>query len=175
MIHVPLIDDDVIYKPAYTIGQAARFAQMHSVTVRRWLLGYRYENHEMQPVFGAVNLGGNDPELMLSFIQLCELVVANRFRQGDAATEILGQRKTEMPLRLIRDAHKYAREKMGVDYPFANLRLQSQGGHILHEFEESTGSRGDLALDAGGNWVLPGIVSEELEHFKYQQDGSVAE
>lgn len=179
VIQFPLINDDVIYEPAYTIAQAARLARMPSVTVRRWILGYEYADRRMKPVFGVQQSAQEDGELepMLSFIQLSELVVANRFRQGEAAQDIPGQKRVPMPLKRIRAAHDYARTAMGVDYPFAYLKLQDQGGHILHEFEAQAtgGPKGHLALDAGGNWVLPELVVTELHHFKYQEDGMAAE
>ncbi len=132
----------------------------------------------MRPVFGRrISEQDDQPELLISFIQLAELVVANRFRQGDAAAAVEGQRKTPMALKRIRAAHDYARNVMGVDFPFASLKLQDQGGHVLHSFEQEAkgGPKGHLALDAHGQWALPQVVARELKHFRYQMDGMAAE
>lgn len=178
VIQLPLINDDVIYEPAYTVAQAARLARMSPVTVRHWLIDYRYANREMKPVFGLPpKIQEDDLEPMISFVQLAELVVAKRLRQGEAALDIAGQVRAPMPLKRIRAAHEYARKVMGVDYPFAHLHLQDQGGHTMHEFEEQAkgGPKGYLALDAGGNWMLPDVVEKELRHFHHQQDDMAAE
>jgi uncharacterized protein (DUF433 family) len=55
-------------------------------------------------------------------------------------------------------------------YPFASLQLKELGGHILHEFDLREPGRAALALDMGGQWVLPGLVREELTHFEYTDD-----
>jgi uncharacterized protein (DUF433 family) len=171
------IKDDALYEPTYTIGQVAGVTGIHHVTVRRWLLGYDYGGRHMDPVFShhIQEIEGEFP-LLVSFVQFSELVIAQRFRQGTAAMEIPGQNKVAMRLKRIRAAHKYARERMGIPYPFASLKLHDFGGHIMHQFEESTsGPQGYLALDLGGHWVLPTLVEKAIGDFKYQEDGVATE
>jgi uncharacterized protein (DUF433 family) len=94
---------------------------------------------------------------MVSFVELIEIVVVARFRKGSPSSRSLS-------LERLRRAHSYAREALGVPYPFASLKLKEFGGHILHEFEAHEGpGPGFMALDASGQWVLPGLVREEIE------------
>jgi uncharacterized protein (DUF433 family) len=99
---------------------------------------------------------------MVSFLDLMELRVAVSFRKG-----LLGH--SPMSLKRIRDAHEYAVDHLGIAYPFANLKLKQGGGHILHEFDELHPGEGLLAISAGGQWVLPGVVAQELQRFEYDE------
>ncbi len=141
---------------AYSLTEAARLARTSPATVRRWLQGYAQPGHQMVPVFGPAKPADGQP-LMVSFVELIEIVVVARFRKGAA---------TSRPLSLdrLRRAHRYAREALGVAYPYASLKLKEYGGHVLHEFEALEGEGPWLmALDAHGQWVLPGLVQQELE------------
>ena len=145
---------------AYTVAQAARLAETSPATVRRWLKGYDAPRHHMEPVFGAKDQDGS----RLSFLELVELIVASRFR-----------RRTDshrgIPLDTIRNAHSFARDRWGLPYPFASLKLLHDGVHILREFDtEQPGGSKLLALDAGGQWALPGALTEQFEnHLEFSQ------
>ena len=139
---------------AYTVAQAARLADTSPATVRRWLKGYSAPRHHMEPVFGA------KPEDInrLSFLELVELIVASRFRKKKDA-------HPGIPLERVRAAHTYAREQWNLPYPFASLKLLQDGVHILREFEElEAGGATLLALDAGGQWALPGAVIDQFDN-----------
>jgi hypothetical protein len=135
---------------SYTVAQAARLAETSPATVRRWLKGYHAPHHHMEPVFGAKDQDAT----RLSFLELVELIVASRFRRRTDT-------RPGISLERIRNAHSYAREQWGLPYPFASLRLLHDGVHILREFDtKEAGGPTLLALDAGGQWTLPGAVIE---------------
>jgi uncharacterized protein (DUF433 family) len=142
---------------AYTVHEAAKLAGTTDATVRRWLQGYDQPGHRMAPVFDTARTANEAQPLMVSFIELIEIVVVARFRKGSSANRPLS-------LERLRMARTHAREALGVAYPFASLKLLRFGGHVLHEFEVDLGETGLLALDLGGQWVLPGLVREEMQH-----------
>jgi uncharacterized protein (DUF433 family) len=152
---------------AHTIAETARLAGTSYQNVRRWVTGYESPGHRMEPVFGAQSQHARDHEpLMVSFLQLLEIVVAAKFRG-------VGSERTPVSLERIRQAHSYARSQLGLEYPFAHLRLRQEGGHILHDFDEQEPGRGSLVLSAGGQWVLPDVVLEEFDEIDF--DGNYAE
>ncbi|MBI3979225.1 MAG: DUF433 domain-containing protein [Chloroflexi bacterium] len=90
------------------------------------------------------------------------MVVVARFRHGDD-----GERP--VTLERLRRAHEFARSELNVLYPFASLKLKTSLGHVLHEFEvrEPGNGEGHLALDMGGQWVLPGFVTDAVNDFDF--------
>ncbi|MGQ9677643.1 MAG: DUF433 domain-containing protein [Chloroflexota bacterium] len=147
---------------AYTVAQAARLAGTTPATVRRWLVGYEAIGHRMAPVFGTRGRRHEENLLQVSFLELVEIVVVARFRQG------IGGR----PVRLgrLRDAHAYARDVFGLTYPFASLNLRESGGHVMHEFDVGNPNGPRLALSLHGQWELPGLVRTELQHFDFDHE-----
>ncbi len=144
---------------AYTVGQAAWLAGTSPTTVRRWLQGYDAPGHHMQPVFGE----RDDDIRRLSFLELIELIVASRFRRKDGSEK-------PIPLERIRRAHAYAKQQWNLPYPFANLRLTRDGGHILRKFDELEPNGPSLALDTGGQWSLPiDVRAEATDHIDYSR------
>src|SRR3954462_14898828 len=91
---------------SYTIWQAARLADVSTRTAKDWVLGYEGPYGRVPPGFGDRGAPSNtaDPVLMLSFLELIELVIAARFRK----------RPRPINLDRIRAAHKFAREEWGV-------------------------------------------------------------
>lgn len=151
---------------AYTIAQAAHLATTTPPTVRRWLLGSASPGHSTAPVFGKKS--GEDP-LLVSFLELVEIVVAVRFRRGSPG---------HPPLRLdvIRRAHAFARDTLGVPYPFASLKLREAGGHVMHEFDRREGVTGRMALDLRGQYELPLPVRAELcKHVDFNAQDTLAQ
>jgi uncharacterized protein (DUF433 family) len=139
---------------AYTVAQAARLADTSPATVRRWLKGYYSPRHRMKPVFGAKDQDAS----RLSFLELVELIVASRFRKKTDSHPGIALDK-------IRKAHTYARDRWGLPYPFASLKLLDDGVHILREFDaKETGGPTLLALDKGGQWALPGAVIDQFDN-----------
>lgn len=152
---------------AYTIAQAARLADTTPATVRRWLVGYAAPGHRMAPVFGAKQQPEEGEQLLVSFLELVEIAVVARFRQGAEGHPVSLDR--------LRRAHAYARDAFNLPYPFASLNLRERGGHVLHEFAEQrdSGAHG-LVLSLNGQWELPGLVRQELRHLDFEQRDSLA-
>jgi uncharacterized protein (DUF433 family) len=115
----------------------------------------------MKPVF-APRPEPKGP-VALSFLELAELTVVAKFRRGS------GHR---IPLWRLRDAHLFARQRLGLDYPFASGKLKVEGGHIMHEFEGEHPGPGKLAIDIGGAFVLPIEFNDALDMFDFAADGT---
>ena len=143
--------------PMYTYGEAARFAGVAPATVRRWIYGYDSQTGQMRPVFGSRERS-REPGPAVSFLQLAEIVVVSRFRSRRVSLERL------------RRAHEFAWDRFKLDYPFASLRLKTDGVHVLHQFEESNPGASLLALDLSGQLTLPGGVVQVMESFDFEGD-----
>jgi uncharacterized protein (DUF433 family) len=145
-------------RPEYTITQAAKLAGTSSATVRRWLRGYyEGENLRMRPVFGDKQTK-QEASVEISFLQLAEIVVVSRFRHR------------YVKLERLRRAHRYARDALHIDYPFAWLRLKTDGAHVLSEFQEQEPGEKLVSLDLFGQLTLPGDVLRTLELFDYEEE-----
>lgn len=140
--------------PLYTIAEAAHLARISPITVRRWLYGYQTKNRDVLPM-----LGEQDKKPLVSFLELVEIVVASKFRRDNTRPE------------RIRLAHDFAQKEWGIEFPFASLRLEPLGGHILHRFDQETPGKSLATLDTRlQQWTLPGLVVETIRNFDYELD-----
>ena len=140
--------------PLYTIREASRLAGVSSQTVERWMNGYQSSGKFMAPVFGSPI---DSP--VVSFLQLAETVTVSKFR------------KNRVPLERIRAAHEFARSQIGIDYPFASLKLEAFARHLALIPHDSNPWSSLAVVDTSGVWTLPGIVIELLhERFEYKND-----
>lgn len=144
-------------KPTYTVTQAAKLAGTSSATVRRWLYGYKSESARMRPVFGTKKRT-KEASAEISFLQLAEIVVVGRFRHR------------RVTLERLRRAHQYARDFFDIEYPFASLKLKTDGAHVLGVFQEREPGASLLSLDQFGQWTLPGGVVKVLEAFDFEEN-----
>ena len=164
----PPIDRDIFRTGGtYTISEAAKLAGTSPSNARRWFQGYKATGHQMRPVFHRPVKPVEERPVLLSFLDLAELIVAVRFRQG-----VDGHNPVK--LERIREAHEYAVKQMRIPYPFATLKLREFGGHILREYGESHPGPALVALSMGGQIVLPAVVDMELDNFDYDADDSFA-
>jgi uncharacterized protein (DUF433 family) len=149
----------------YTLSQAARLAKTTPQNVRRWLYGYAAPGHRMEPVFGPQPDTEGRP--IVSFFQLAELIVVARYRRRSGR---------QMKLDRLRAAHKFARERLDIEWPFASGRIQFEGGHIIHEFEESNpdSRRYRMAIDVGGIFVLPLDFTDSFDLFDFDASDTLA-
>ena len=144
--------------PLYTIGEAAHFAQVHPITVRRWLYGEKIPSREIRPVFEGPSRSTERP-IEVSFLQLAEIVIVSQFR------------RRHIPLQRIRKAHQYARNTWTLDYPFARLSLETDGVRVLMRFQEAEPGASLLVLAAeSGQWTLPEYVSQAIQTFDFKDD-----
>lgn len=101
----------------YTFGEAAQLAHVSTSTVKNWLFGYTIKSREVPPLFSS------GPDEMVSFLQMIEIMVAARFRKSKLGRSV--------SFRAVRNAYVNAQESWGMEYPFAHLRLEPLGGHIV--------------------------------------------
>lgn len=128
--------------PNYEVREAARYAEIHSNTVWRW--------HK------DTTLSEKADRKKLSYYQLIELAVAAACR------------KAGMKLQDIRAARAYYAGAYKTPYPFATLRLKTDGT--------------DLAIDAGADLLLgnrkgqlawKSIIGERFKEFDYDDEVAV--
>ena len=139
-------------QPMYTFGEAARLAKVSPTTVKNWFHGNPVR--QTPPLFPSGGEGS-----MISFLQLIESVVAARFRNSD-----------RVPYRNVYAAYQYAQERLGVEYPFAHLKLEPLGGHIIARLEGEEVGQSLQALDSPTQWSLPGLVLEAIHQIGYEDD-----
>lgn len=153
MVSLPTPTEQWRIQPAYSFSQAARLAKTSSTNVRRWLRGYEQPGRRMKPVFSA-QAGSDEPTV--SFLQLVEIIIVTIFRK-----------ERHITLERIRRAHRFASEKFHLDYPFATLRMKTNGRDVLMDFERENPGRSLLALSGDGQFVLPLGVAEAVETFEF--------
>ena len=141
----------------YTFSEAAHLAGVSTTTVKNWLFGYRVRGRKVPPLFPS----GNSE--MVSFLQMIEIMVAGRFRKSAFGGK-------SVPFRAVRDAYLNARELSGLEYPFAHMRLEGLGGHIVHLLREGGSLDSFQALDAPEQWTLPGLLRETIDQLEYDQE-----
>ena len=141
----------------YSFSEAAHLADVSVTTVKNWLFGYTVKDREIPPLFPSKNAA------MVSFLQMIEVMVAGRFRKS-----ALGGKP--VPFKAVRDAYINAQRLAGIEYPFAHMRLESLGGHIVHFLEEGGLEASFQALDIPEQWTLPGILRETIDQIDYDHD-----
>lgn len=138
----------------YTISEAAHLAKVSYQTIRNWLYGYKTDYGDVKPI-----LGKQEKAPLVSFLQLAEILVASSFRRNRIKPE------------RIRLAHDFAKSKWGIEYPFASLKLEPLGGHILHRFDQEKPGDSLATLDTKTKqWTLPEFVIDRLHSFEYELD-----
>ena len=148
-------------QPMYTFSEAAHLADVSVGTVRNWLLGYTRpeilnapkgrvtRQREVDPLFNTM-----PPDtIMVSFLQLVEVVVAARFRKAE-----------HVKFTTVKQAYQNAQSEYGLEYPFAHLDLEAMGGHIVERLRESRAR----ALDDRAQWTLPDLVDEAVQQLDYE-------
>ena len=77
-------------------------------------------------------------------------------------------RTRRIKLERIRAAHDYAKNEWNIEYPFASLKLDTIGGHIIQRFEQEHPGQSLLVMDSyGTQGTLPGLVTKTLATFEY--------
>jgi uncharacterized protein (DUF433 family) len=155
-----------LYLPNYKIGEAAKYAHIDPTTVARWhhIEESRHEvsNRPMRnPTLSAKEKGS-----ALSYVQLIEVAVVAAFRKG----------KIKLPE--IRRAREYAKNELGVDYPFANLRFKTDGKHLLIDYRDLEGAKGvgkHLVADQWGQLDWDVMIAPLLRAFEYEHEDIVVQ
>ena len=140
--------------PIYTIPEAARLAKTSPGTVRRWIVG----TDTSEPIFASTQAVAHDLA-EVSFLQLVEIVVASYFRK-----------EGRVSLEVVRQAYSNAKSLLGVEYPFASLKLEPLAGHIILRLKELNRGQGLPAIDMPGLSTIPGFSIDVLDGIEYDAE-----
>ena len=136
----------------YSFSEAANLAGVAPATVKNWLFRYRVDGRDVPPLFPS---GSGD---MVSFLQMIEIMVAGRLRKSGS----------RVSFKKVRSAYANARREWGTEYPFAHMKLEALGGHVVHYLRTDEAVDSFPALDAPGQWTLPGVLrSETVDQIEY--------
>ena len=153
-------------QPLYTFGEAARLTGVSPGTARNWLLGYIRKERTVTPEgfttqdrpIGPLFNSASDGPAMVSFLQLIEIVVAARFRKAE-----------RVPFQTVRKAHQNGQRDFGLPYPFAHLRLEAIGGHIVRRLHGEQPGVSLQAVDSPAQWTIPGLVLDLVHQLDYER------
>jgi uncharacterized protein (DUF433 family) len=132
--------------PRYTIGEAALLVGRRADSVSRWSFGhernYKGTRTRDEPLIPA---DGERGGLALSFLNLLELRMLSRYRDGAA-------------LQAIRRALVYVGKELGEERPLMTRQFQVHGGELLTKFAET--DDGALLLNAsrGGQMTVETLI-----------------
>lgn len=142
-----------LYLPAYRVSEAAHLAGVSPQTVARWYYGYvTAAGLPGKPVFPK----GKPRGAPLSYLQLVEVSFVACFRN-------MG-----LTLARIRAAHAYLSKVFRAEYPFAQLRLKTDGVHILKQHEEEYGLQHVVVVaDAEGKMMWEDLILRRIYEFDY--------
>ena len=101
-----------LFIPAYSVGEAARYAGVHPSTVAYW------HYHQTR---GKVTLPGKERRRPLSYYQLVEVAFVATFR------------KLGVSLGKIRYAHDFWGKHLHVEFPFAQYEFYTDGAGMLFD------------------------------------------
>jgi len=142
-----------LYLPAYPVAEAAKLVEAHPRTVSRWYYGYRLPSG----AHAARVLGERERGEALSYLQLVEVAFVATLR------------KIGVSLERLRLAHDYLARRFEAEYPFAQLRLKTDGAHVMMDLEESEGAwvKRLVVVSAQGQvaWAEP--MEERIRQFEY--------
>lgn len=138
-------------QPMYSFSEAAHLAHVSPTTVRNWLFGYTANERQVSPLFKVPP----EQKTFCSFLQLIEIVVAAKFRKAGSAS-----------FETVRRAYNNAQTEWGLEYPFAHLKLEGLGGHIVRIIR--SGETSLQAVDQLSQWTLPGLVQETIGQLEYE-------
>ncbi len=138
--------------PVYQVQEAARYAGMSPQTIRYWQAGEDLIRRA---------LSSRDTRAALSYMQLIEVAVVAAFR------------KAGIPLKDIRAAREYIKDKLKSEHPFAEYSFKTRAHGILVDYVQIEGRRGKgklLDVTKGGQLAWESIVTERLKEFEYDRE-----
>ena len=144
-----------LYVPAYTIGLAAKLAETHPRTVSGWYFG--------RPIPSGARtkrvLPGRVRRAPLSYLELVEVAFVATLRHMD------------IKLEQIRIAHDFLRTRFAVEYPFAQLKLKTDGAEVLKDLEVEQGDWVELMIVASrhGELLFREMIQDRIREFVYDE------
>ncbi len=155
---VPQLQQETLRRltlPAYSVALTSRLTGNHRTTINGWYRGYRTASGNRSPRV----LGQREKGVRLSYLQLIEVAM------------VATMRGVGVSLERLRIAHRVLSEKFGKEYPFAELRLKTDGAHIMKDMEKEEGSWVDCLLVASQHaqiaWADP--IRERIREFNYDE------
>lgn len=139
-----------LYLPAYSVSDTAKYAGTHAQTVAYW----HYGGGRLGPA-----LPGRERRKPLSYLEAVEVAFVATFRA------------LRVSLQRIRKARDYFAQNFHEEFPFATLRLQTEGHHVLLdmlEVEPDAQIRGLIIADAHGQVAWQPMVGERFAQFDYE-------
>ena len=111
------ITSKLLEEASYTGGEASQYLQLPVATLRSWLVGQDYRTPAgKKKRFEPVIVPAQTDPLLLSFVNLVEAHVLAAIR-----------RHHEIPLRKVRNAVNFLRQKFGSPRPLAEQRFETDG------------------------------------------------
>ncbi len=139
-----------LYLPAYTVVDAARYANTTPQTVAYWHFG----GDGAGPA-----LPGREHRRPLSYLELVEVAFVATFR-------ILG-----VSLQKIRKARAYAAQTLNSEFPFTEYKWLTEGNHMLLDLwqvENDSDIKQLIIGDAHGQVAWQHMVGERFAQFEYE-------
>lgn len=141
--------------PNYSAGDAARYLNIPTATIRAWTVGYRYPVTDGKKLFRPlIELKQNKPP-RLTFINLIEVHVLRAIRQ-----------EHQIDLEKVRIALDYLNEQMDIPHPLARQEFQTDG---IDLFIEHYGSL--INASNQGQTVLKDSLKTHLERIVPDDSG----
>jgi uncharacterized protein (DUF433 family) len=154
---------DILGKGAYSVGDASRLAGIPDAKIRRWLLG-RNRSYGGRPVYDPPLWTPTyplfDDSLYLSFRDLIELRLVDRFRQ----------QQISMPY--LRKVVEAAREVIGDSHPFSTSRFKTDGRRLYLELLSRT-AEPRLIEVLSGQHAFHSIISVGLKDLEFDEGVAV--
>lgn len=139
--------------PAYQVKDAARYADVSTTTVLNW---------QRESVRAGSAIASRAPREPLSYLKLQELAI------------VAAMRDQGIKLEKIRLARDYLRQFLGVEFPFSDRRVLTDGQDILMRLESELGKSARLMVaNRGGQYVWPEVIDERFAEFDYEGDIAV--
>lgn len=140
-----------LYLPAYSVTEAAHYADTSPQTVSHWY----YYGGRVGPA-----IPGKEKGKPLSYLQLIEMAF------------VATMRKEGLTLQKIRKTREYASQTFNVEYPFAQLRWKTEGTHLLLELKDIVGETDVdrlIAGDMAGQIGWKPLMAERFKQFVYEE------
>lgn len=142
-----------LYLPAYQVKDAARYANITTQTVRNWQREAREAGSAIAPRARGESL---------SYLQLQELAI------------VAAMRSIGVQLHKIRLARDWLSFRFGLEFPFSDARVKSDGQDILMEYQSELGGAASLLIaNKGGQFVWKEIIGHKFAEFDYANDLAV--
>lgn len=141
--------------PMYTFSEAGQLAHVSTSTVRNWVKGYNNAGLDVAPLITTYDKN----RAMVSFLNLVEIVVAGQFRKA-----------LHVKYQTVLNAYSNAKQIFSLDYPFAHLKLEALGGHIVQRYRNQPSNTSMQSIDTPAQWPLGLPLPDEVSNTIHQLD-----